>query len=265
MKIAVVMSYYNRQAQLDRTAETIRRSRVYPTVIIVDDASKPPLCIPARISDRTVLMRTVPEEKFWTTCPVIPYNRALQEALNLGADVIVLQSPECLHVGDVLGHVRAHARKGRYLTFACFSAAKDQWPIHDDWRTESSMYKNETHSNGPPGWFNHPRHRPAHLEFCAALHRDDVLALNGYDERFADGVACGDCDLLRRIKNLGLELAITDPDRGDPFVVHQWHYSGPDPYADGPRFKRNQDLFLRLEREDRGHRAVHWFTKDLHP
>lgn len=269
MKIVVVMSVFDRQYQFDRTLNSIARSAAKDVELVVwDDCSTDRLQFPARFRYNIHPYRTEPEDKFWTTVPAVPFNRGIQRALDLGADVIVLQSPECYHVGDVLADVERYAREGDYRTYACFSANKEQteWSSfeREDWRAISNNFPCEASSNADPGWFNHSVHRPCHLEFCAAVHRLDMILLNGYDERFADGVACGDCDLLRRVKNLGLDLRIVD----DPFVVHQWHYSGPDCYADTKRFKRNQDLFRRLEaadREGRGgdFRAVHFFTEDF--
>jgi GT2 family glycosyltransferase len=261
MKIAVTMAYYNREKLLQRTLATIAQSACKSTeVCIVDDASNPPLAWPE--VRRTFTAR----EKFWKS-PAVPFNAAIQEGLRTGADVLLMQSPECYHVGDVLSYVREHMRPGVYMTFACLSLSKDDTEDPDTYGREEQIGVAspwDTCSNSKTGWYNHSIHRPCHLEFCAAVHRNDVMKLNGYDERFADGVACEDADFLRRVKVFGLELRIVD----SPFVVHQWHYSGPDVYADEPRFKRNVNLGAKLAiTEASNYRAMHLFTEDFdaHP
>ena len=268
MKIVVVMSYWNRQAQLNRTLATMAQTEAKDVeLVIVDDASDVRLTLPRGIPFPVHCLETEKRRKHWSYVAAVPFNRAIQVALDRGADVIVLQSPECLHVGDVLADVEGRACDGLYTSYACFSADRDMTEglskgLEYDWRWEASQpeQQKEIHSSyGSSGWFNHTTYCPCHLEFCAAIARKDMLALNGYDERFADGVACGDNDLVRRVRNLGLKCYIVD----DPFVVHQYHRYGPDPYADEPRYLRNRDLFLRLEATDKGHRAMHIFTEDL--
>lgn len=260
MKIAVVMAYYQRQALLNKTLSTIADPDT--KLAIVDDASEPELIVPEEWTQRTYSHTFLRAGKFWSF-PAIPFNYALRLGLKSGADVLLLQSPECYHVGDVIGYVRERMRKGLYMTFACLSLSKEATEnvtVYGREREIASVHKNDTCSNGPTGWFNHSVYRPCYLEFCLAIHRDDVISLNGYDERFADGVAVGDVDLHRRAKNLGLEMLIVD----DPFVVHQWHYDGPNPYDDGPRFRRNEEVLRVLTMtEPENYRANLMFTGDL--
>lgn len=267
MKIVVAMAYYNRQILLDRTLASMECSAVLGDVklAVVDDASDSVVRVPPAWWRRCRLTRYERKDKFWSF-PAVPFNKALQEALDAGAEVVLLQSPECYHVGDVLTHAAGNARKGLYLTYSCLSLSREAMMSGASLGRERELgaaHPTETCSDGPTGWFNHPVHRPCHLEFCLAIHRDDVIRLNGYDERFADGVAVGDCDLLRRARNAGMELSVVDPTSG-PFVVHQWHYSGLSPYDDEPRFKRNTDLLARLEYMEPGNiKAMHMFTDDL--
>jgi len=256
-KIGIVMPYFNRQEQLNRTLKSIENSSYKNIeIILVDDASDIPVVLPKSIFYKyPIHLITTPKAwKFWTSCAVIPYNSGISKALDLGSDIIVLQNPENFHVGDVLSHVASNTSEGVYSTYACFSLSKGQV---DEKLAIANQFG--ACSSGDLGWYNHSIHRPCYMEFFAAITRKDMISLNGYDERFADGVACGDCDLFRRVKNLGLRPEIID----NPFVIHQWHYSGSNPYDDNIRFKRNQDLFYHLEKYDSGYRAQHIFTKDF--
>lgn len=267
MKIVIVMSVWNRQILFNQTLRSIANTSINDVeLVVVDDASDPSLDVPTDFRFRIHTLRTQSAEKFWQSAAVVPFNRGMQVAISLQADIVVLQSPECLHIGDVLADVLRTSRKGLYLTYGCFSADKEltqraiRSEVDWDWIVTNPDNKRATCSNGPNGWFNHSKYRPADLEFLAAVHRSDLLSLNGYDERFADGVACGDCDLLRRVKNLGLEVRIID----NPFVVHLWHYDGPNPYDDIPRFRRNENMLRRLEsQEPTNYRALRLFTEDF--
>ena len=57
------------------------------------------------------------------------------------------------------------------------------------------------------------------MNFCTAIHRDDLLDLGGFDERFSNGIGGGDMEFLLRIYRKGMNIKSID----DYFVYHQYH------------------------------------------
>ena len=67
-------------------------------------------------------------------------------------------------------------------------------------------------------WHSHSRHYTL-IPYCAAISKEDMDVLGGYDERFVKGVGYDDYEFIDRVKNLGLKTQLID----NPCVVHQWH------------------------------------------
>jgi hypothetical protein len=70
-----------------------------------------------------------------------------------------------------------------------------------------------------PGWYNHSKFRAKGYHFCSAIHRSNLIKLNGFDERYGEGIGYDDDELLHRIQRLGLNIKIID----NQTVVHQYH------------------------------------------
>ena len=230
--ISIVMAYYNRKGLLDKTLESIDKSRVKDyELIIVDDASDEPLvCECARV------FRVEPEDK-WYHNPCIPYNFGFKQAVG---DVVIIQNPECYHVGDVLAYVEENIRPRLYISFGCYSISKEEtnafargmFPTIAD-RTFSAQSRN--------GWYNHSIHRPKAYHFCTAITKTDLDKIGGFDERYANGVAFDDDALVRSIRQEQIEIQIIN----DPYVIHQYHhhFTYEDPKIWKPLHTINQNIF----------------------
>jgi len=231
---SIVMSAFRRQEQLDVTLRSIHASSVKDyELIIVDDASPTPL-----ICDEANIIRVEPNEK-WYTNPCIPYNRGFKEAKG---EVIVIQNPECYHVGDVLGYVREKIRTGLYLSFSCYAINRNE--TQKLARGEMPQVKMRTFRRPEDnGWYNHPHFRPVGFHFCSAIMRDDLNELGGFDERYAEGIGYDDDDLVARIKKRKMRLDIVEK----PYVLHQFHtpmsYAVPDMRI---LHQRNRNLFRSI-------------------
>jgi glycosyltransferase involved in cell wall biosynthesis len=226
------MSYYHRKEQLDKTLESIHASEVNDyELIIVDDASPTPL-----VCDEARVIRVEPSEK-WYHNPCIPYNRGFKEAKG---DIVIIQNPECYHVGDVLAYARDRARKGLYLSFACYALNRNEsWLLQHEGRMPKladRMFKRPEDN----GWYNHRQHRPVGFHFCSAIMKEDLEMLGGFDERYAGGVGYDDDDMAKRIQKIGMRIDIVQ----NPYVLHQFHM--PFSYmADGMRelHQRNKQIY----------------------
>ena len=225
--ISIVTAYYNRRDLFHRTLKTISNSQFKDIeVIAVDDGSDNE----HRIEDFTDefpffrVVRIEPEDKWYGNC-CIPFNMAIREAKG---DIIVLQNPECLHANDVLTYISNNINETNYISVSAYGL--DSHYVRDgilDYALKNnelsglikSLPQVPYRGNRTMGWYNHPTFRPEAWHFCSAMTRENMAKLNGFDERYADGVACDDSEFIIRIKRIGLNVEIVD----DVQVIHQYH------------------------------------------
>lgn len=267
VKIVIVMTYFERLYQLTKTLSSIEKSQHKTLeVVIVDDASEVPLDFDSTKKQDIEynfpihIINVSKEEKDWL-CPVIAYNLGIEKALTLSPDIIILQNAECFHYDDVMVYVVENLTEKDYISFPCFSINKeDTFDADIDKKIPSLISKNNTGDTpiGQNGWYNHFIFRPSGYDYCSAITIKNMLKINGYDERYADGVAWGDDDLIRRVRRARLRVNIPF----SPIVVHQWHYSGYDPYSRPDLYEKNKALFLS-EAHGRKFKAEHIKTKDF--
>lgn len=253
-KVVIVMTYFDRPYQLSRTLHSIVRTAYqHVEVVIVDDSSNQPPDV-GLSNIRMKVIRT--RHKRWTN-PEPAYNVGIQEALDRGADVVILQNAECYHVGDVVS-AAAQVTDTNYISFPCFSInEKTTFRTHD---ISALMMANDigATADGQNAWYNHARHRPVAYDFCSAITVKNIVELNGYDERFSAGWGYGDDYLLQRIKMMGLKVEIPNL----PLVVHQWHYNYAGAANRKPLIERNRLLYLKLITEGQP-KAKHLYTADF--
>ena len=232
VRISLVMAYYNRKNLLDKTLESIDKSRAKDfEFIIVDDASDEPL-----VCERAKVIRIEPKDR-WYHNPCIPYNMGFKQATG---DIVVIQNPECYHVGDVLAYVEDNLKPGDYFSFACYAInpketqefREGKFPILNGWKFK------RPESNG---WYNHAHYHPVGLHFCSAIYRNQLNAIGGFDERYANGVAFDDNAFIRTVKRWEMNVQIINP----PYVIHQYHhhFSYEDPKVWRPLYQINADLY----------------------
>jgi GT2 family glycosyltransferase len=75
--------------------------------------------------------------------------------------------------------------------------------------------------------------------------------LGGFDERYAEGHAFDDDELLFRIRLMGLNLEIVN----EPIAIHQWHYTNlvKDSSLMNKAY-RNQHLFNNITKKNKTHK-----------
>ena len=208
LRVSIVMAFYNRQELLDKTLESLERSTVKDyELIIVDDASAIPL-----VCSKAKIIRVEKKDK-WYNCSAIAWNRGMREATG---DLIILQSPECYHVGDILSYAVNNIKPNLYLSFGCYSINKAETEeLH---RGKLPVIVNAL-VDGHTGWYNHTKYRPCAYHFCSAILRNDLDIIGGFDERYAYGVAFDDDEFIRVIRYIGMDVKIID----SPYVIHQFH------------------------------------------
>lgn len=258
MKITLVTAYYNRKELFERTLQTIARSSYNNfEFIAVDDASDEE----ERIEDLEErfdflqVIRVEPRDKWWKN-PCIPYNMGFSVA---SGDVIIIQNPECLHVGDIvscvaknLGTPKGEIEKNKYLVFNCYSIDQmrtEMLKVATDEELEVLIqpYLPSFNGDGRMGWYNHHEHRPTMYHFCSAITREDLHDLSGFDERFAHGIGFDDNEFLERLTRGG--KTITPVLSEEVIAVHQYH--APSNYQIGQEYiNKNRELYdtIRLEK-----------------
>lgn len=259
MKIVIVMTYYNRLMQLERTLASIMRSKIKNfEIVIVDDKSDE--AVDFSIYGKNIHTIRIGEEKFWVN-PVIPYNIGIHKAITFNPSIIILQNAECYHYGDIMYCAARRVRSDNYLSFSCLSLDPERTyqGITDKMILDLGIIKNrpEEDSTNWLGWFNHPEYNPHAYDFCAAISVENIRKINGYDERYAKYIWYGDNDLIMRIRRLGLKIVMPRY----PFVVHQYHerkHITPENSVD-----RGADFFNSVYYNETGYKAVHTYTPDL--
>ena len=239
--ISIVMSYYNRLHLLRHTLKTLQLSEIKDfEVVIVDDYSNQinsldqiPNEFP-EINFQIIKMSSLSDTKTYNN-PCVPYNVGFRASKG---NIIIIQNPECCHIGDVLSYVEQNINDQNYLTFHCFACDRNDLKILH--AGEKIEYVRQQPSKTK--WYNHKLYRPVGYHFCAAITRKNLILLNGFDERFAHGHNYDDDEFLQRVKNLNLEIEFVE----EPHVIHQYHGKSFNNPLNPPVKIDNAELHARL-------------------
>jgi GT2 family glycosyltransferase len=211
------MTYYNRKKQLQNTLRSIAQYGHDVNIIIIDDCSTDGEDVHCFETDKISVITL--RNKTWVN-PCIPFNIGFSL---VNTDIVLIQNAECMHMGDIIGHALANIKNGTYLSYGAFATKK---------QLTDRIYRGEdpgevikpyaeicTEETEWCAWYNHPVHRSAAFHFCAAIMREDLYSLGGFDERYAKGSGWDDNDFILRIRKKGMNVRIIYP----PFVIHQHH------------------------------------------
>ena len=220
--ISIVMAYHNRRQQLLKTLESINKTQYDKNklqIVIVNDNSNNEHSIDD-ISDifdelDLLILNIKEKQKSWiNSC--VPYNIGFS---SIKYDKVIIQNPECYHQGDIIFDSSQRLEDKLYLSYGCYSLSMensiksnfdDIIPINEEMKIPMS-----------DGWYNHSIYRPVYYHFCSAIKYEDLCNINGFDERYKDGIGFDDNEILERIKYYGMTLSIVD----NPYVFHQAHHS----------------------------------------
>ena len=124
MKVSIVIAYFNRKEQLIETLESIKKStHKNIEIIIVDDNSRECQRVLTFIeyvkNDLDIEVITIEEnEKTWIN-PCIAYNMGFAKATG---DIIIIQNPEVVHVGDCISFIVENLELNDWMTFNCYGS-----------------------------------------------------------------------------------------------------------------------------------------------
>jgi GT2 family glycosyltransferase len=238
--ISIVMSYFNRLNQLRYTLKTISQSQEKDLeIIIVEDFCDPEERLDFIQQEFPNLDITVIRMSDTRICkdycnPCVPYNAAFRASRG---DTIIIQNPECCHIGDVLQYTKNNLNDNCYLTFHCYAATKSETTVMQSGQPVPMFTDKKSR------WYNHAVERPYAYHFTSAITRKNLMQLNGFDERFAQGQDMDDVEFIYRVKALGLELKFVE----DPWVVHQYHRKTYDNPHNPPVTVNNRDLWAHIK------------------
>ena len=223
---SIVMGYYNRKNQLINTLNMFENKykNYNYEVIIVDDNSIDNHKL-NDISSNYTFPLTIIEissfEKGNRINPCVVYNKGFRIARG---KYVIIQNPECIHVGDLLNFIKNNLTEKDYMAFSCYNTNSQELAenlLNNLNLINDSNFRNINKKNGME-WYNHPKIRPVYYHFCAAMYNDNLKLLGGFDEEFSKGSWFDDNEILLSIrKNLKLNIKCIDPNAG--FVIHQWH------------------------------------------
>jgi len=231
--IDIVMAYRDRLDQLRITLDTISQSSKKDSarIIIVDDhsSSANKAAIVQNEYDLNIEILDLSGRDRWWKNPCAVYNYGFELVQN---DIVIIQNPECFHMGDIINYAIENSSDQKYISFPCYSISKDittainaspKKEIGQDFlRKKISPISNKpSKSPNGCGWFNHSKYHIRPYHYCSVISKKNLMdELHGFDNRFAEGYCFDDDEFLCRIKRLGLDVIIPDQ---DIFCVHQHH------------------------------------------
>ena len=206
MKLSIVIPYYNRKSLLLNVLKTIDKSTEDIEIIIVDDGSNKEHRLEDISINHDIKLIRLERSNIWRG-PCIAYNTGFKAATG---DWIMINSSECIHVGDIIGYVFANMDTEKYIAFSTYMSKQA-----DDFRDVFNMKNTIKYDNF---WGVHSSVGNC-IPYCGVIAKEKMDILGGYDERFVNGIGFDDYDFTHRVINLGLKVKIID----DPFAIHQWH------------------------------------------
>ena len=232
------MAYFNRKDQLKMTLESIKKSR-YPNkeIIIVDDNSRSDQRVESFINtfnnDIDIKVITITEkEKTWVN-PCIPYNIGIKAA---SGDIIVLQNPEVMHIGDCLSFINDNLNEKDWLSFNCYGTPNFKFNEQIVNATPNEIFNkinniqfniggNSVARDDVGGWLNHYEKHFVAYHYLAAIHKSDInnYISPGFNEKFKDGIGADDDELIKRLIFNKFNFKITKFKGEKPFCIHLFH------------------------------------------
>jgi glycosyltransferase involved in cell wall biosynthesis len=259
MNIAVIVTTYNRPDALAAVFEGLRaqRDRAFE-IIVADDGSGPET---AAVVDAYREQGDLAVDKVWQEDQGFRAGAVRNLALaRTKADYVIFTDGDCLPLPDFIAGHRRLAERGWFVAGNRILMAEklsrhilvERLPVHD-WpagRWLSLFLKGEINRFLPlwrlpvPGWLRKlPARRWYGVMTCnLAVWREDLLAVNGFDEVYA-GWGLEDSDLTLRLLHSGVNRKSA---RFATPVIHLWH-----PENDRSALEENRLRLAALSRSRR--------------
>ena len=225
MKISVVIPYFNRRHLILHTLKTISKTEYKDIeVIIVDDASDQENQLDDIVNNYWFpikLIKIKPEQRWWVKDSCVCINVGTEAATG---EVLVVQQPECCHIGDILLDASKRITDDMVVPYSCYTLNEQDTQLLFNNQPITYRYVCETTANTrlESAWINHPVITPVGYHYCMAVTKKTWKLLGGMDMDYSEGFAYCDMDLREKIYCSGLQMVFIHPNTL-PFVVHMYH------------------------------------------
>lgn len=238
IKVSIVMAYYNRKEQLIQALNSIYKSaHKNIEIIIVDDASDEDQSVYNFIDDidhhKVIKLITIKkEQKTWVN-PCIPYNIGFKQATG---DIIIVQNPEIMHIGDCVTDVVNNLNERDWMSFNCWGSpsfsvnksfeSKTDMEINDFLHNVSNRIGgNSVERDDVGGWLNHYKKHFVAYHYLAAIYRKDLFTImdGGFNEEFKNSVGADDDEFIKRLIYNNFTFKIRKITDSSPVGIHLFH------------------------------------------
>lgn len=241
-KISIVMGYIDRKIQLIKTLQTFEKSKHKNyEVIIVNDGNENL----HDLENDNVKIFTNPKKEY---NPCSTYNYGFLQATG---DIIIIQNPECLHIGDILNEINNKLENNDCMIFNCY--------FLENYQQNTLLYKTNdiyefTKNNKNKQWFPqyqnwavHHKFNPNILHFCLAIHKQKLKQINYFDDKYKNGYCFEDDELSRKLKLLHINTYFYSEKFNDnkTFVIHQHHERKKNTTEVMKKWEINKNFFIR--------------------
>jgi hypothetical protein len=174
----------------------------------------------------------------------MPYNIGFKKATG---DIIIIQNPEVMHVGDCIKFVVDNIKINNWISFNCYGSPN--FEVNNYLNNISNlekfnfinniMYKSNNKDNiggsliggnsvkrdNVGGWLNHHNIHFVAYHYCSAIYRTDLFdKLNGgFNEDFKYGLGADDDEFIKRLIYNKFNFKINEFKCNSPFTIHQFH------------------------------------------
>lgn len=254
-KVSIIMAYINRKQQLYNSLTSISFSQEKNVeVVIVDDGSSDDHRVEDlvdRFPFQIKLIRIEPEQKTWIN-PCVPYNMGINGA---SGDILIIQNPECFHFYDVIRDAVQRIKYHKhYYVYSVYGINKDltdkisEFAKQNSYDEITSLLRRKIDQHRFPEenngciWYNHAGFRKRPYHFLAALHKETMAQIGGFNEKFSAGFWFDDDEFLYRARKTSTLVEL----KPYPIGIHQYH----DTQVIGPNkdelIEKNRLLYVSL-------------------
>lgn len=178
------------------------------------------------------VIRVDADQKTWIN-PCVPYNIGLQKA---SGDIIIIQNPEVMHVGDCIGFAVENLKENDWLSLNCYGAP--DFAYNETLKQKTDLEKfdiitvsdsriggNSVGQDDVGGWLNHYENHFVAYHYFAAIHKRDLIEKmdSGFNEVLQNGVGCDDDEFIKRLIWKNFNFTIPTFEKTKPFVIHLFH------------------------------------------
>jgi hypothetical protein len=246
-KISIVMGYINRKLQLTKTLETFKKSsHTNYEIIIVNDGDE-------NLEDLTITYKNVKifknPIKYYNPC--MTYNYGFQQATG---DIIIIQNPEALHVGDILSQINNNLKENDCMVFNCY--------FLENYEQNKLLYQTKNlndinefiKNNKNIQWFPQYQNWSVHhilnkniAYFCMTMFKSKLNKINYFTSSYKNGYCFDDDEFSRKIKLSHINVYFYSEKFNDDqtFVIHQHHDRQKQDYNALIRWNINKNIFIR--------------------